>query len=327
MSLKDNYNRTIDYMRISVTDRCNLHCIYCMPHDIKPVEFKNILTYEEIIRIVRISVRLGVKKIRLTGGEPLARKNIKYLVRRLKEIEGIEELSMTTNGQLLKKYAMQLKEAGLDRLNISIDSLDPAKYREITRGGSLERVLEGIELAYSLGISPIKINSVIIRGINDSEIEGFAEFTLKNQYQVRFIEFMPGKGNHWSKQDVVGIKEIKERIEKSFGKLQPVERKRSGPSEDFRIKGAKGLLGFIGAVTHGFCQSCNRLRLTADGMLRPCLFSKTMIDLKSPLRDGAPDEEIERLLLCAVNIKPQGHTIGRSPDRDSIELPMSKIGG
>ncbi len=298
-----------------------------MPHEDRPIKYKNILTYEEIIRIVRIVVRLGVKKIRLTGGEPLARKNIQYLVRKLKEIGGIEELSMTTNGQLLKQYARELKEAGLDRLNISIDSLNEEKYREITKGGSLKRVLEGIERAYSLGISPIKINSVIIRGVNDTEIEGFAEFTLKNPYQVRFIEFMPGRGNHWSKKDVVGIKEIKERIENCFGKLQPVQRKRSGPSEDFRIEGAKGLIGFIGAVTHSFCKSCNRLRLTADGMLRPCLFSKTMIDLKSPIRSGASDQEVERLLKCAVNIKPRGHNIGGKEERSSIELPMSKIGG
>ncbi len=325
--LKDGFSRTIDYMRISVTDRCNLRCIYCMPHDIKPVEFKNILTYEEIIRIVRVSVKLGVRKIRLTGGEPLARKNIQYLVKRLKEIEGIEELSMTTNGILLKRYAHELKEAGLDRLNISIDSLDKDKYREITRGGSLERVLQGMELAHSLGISPIKVNTVIIRGVNDSEIEGFAGFTLENPYHVRFIEFMPGKGNHWSKEDVVGIEEIKDRIQERFGVLEPVKRKKTGPSEDFRIKGAQGIVGFIGAVTHGFCKSCNRLRLTADGMLRPCLFSKSMIDLRSPLRNGATDEDIERLLQCAVDIKPQGHTIGVDDDRGSIDLPMSKIGG
>ncbi len=327
MALRDNYNRTIDYMRLSVTDRCNLRCIYCMPHEDDPFVFKDILTYEEIIRIVRIGAGLGLRKIRITGGEPLARKNIQYLVEKLKEIDGIEELSMTTNGLLLEQYAEELKEKGLDRINVSLDSLSPEKYKEITRGGDLERVLRGIKRAYEIGLSPLKINTVIIRGINDTEIERFAEYTIDNPYQIRFIEFMPGKDNAWSEDHMVPMDEIRERIEKNVGPLEPVKRKKSGPAEYFTLQGAKGLIGFISAVTHRFCSSCNRLRLTADGKLRPCLFSEKVIDLKSALRDGASDQEIERLLLQSVDIKPKGHNIGCSGSGSRIETSMSKIGG
>ena len=327
MALRDSYNRIIDYMRLSVTDRCNLRCIYCMPHEDDPFVFKEILTYEEIIRVVRIGAKLGLRKIRITGGEPLARKNIQYLIKKLKEIEGIQELSMTTNGVLLHQYAEELKQNGLDRINVSLDSLDPEKYSEITRGGQLERVLQGIKKAYSIGLRPLKINTVIIRGINDSEIERFAEFTIYSPYQVRFIEFMPGKDNSWSKEHMVSMDEIKERIEKNVAPVEPVRHKKSGPAEYYRLKGAKGLIGFISAITHRFCSNCNRLRLTADGKLRPCLFSERVIDLKKALRNGATDEEIERLLCQSVDIKPKGHNIGCDGSGSRIETSMSKIGG
>ncbi len=327
MSLKDRFSRIIDYMRISITDRCNLRCIYCMPHELEPLIHKEILTYEEIIRIVKVGARLGVRKVRITGGEPLARKNVQYLIRKLKEIDGIEDLSMTTNGVLLNRYAREVKESGLDRVNVSLDSLRKERYREITRGGSLEEILSGIELAEKIGLDPVKINAVIIRGINDDEIEDFARLTLTTPYHVRFIEFMPGTDNYWSEDRCVPMKEIKERIYKTFGELIPVKVRKHGPARYFRISGASGVIGFISAVTHHFCSECNRLRITPDGKIRPCLFSDTEIDLRSAIRRGADDDEIERLLRLSVAVKPEGHRISEDIPAGVINRPMSKLGG
>lgn len=214
--IKDKYERTIDYMRISITDRCNLRCIYCMPSEgIKPLEHRNILSYEEIIRIVRIAAGLGVKKVRLTGGEPLTRKNLSYLIASINSIEGIEDISLTTNGLLLKKYAQLLASAGLRRVNVSLDSLRPDRYREITRGGDINDVMEGIDEAEKAGLLPIKINMVPIRGFNDDEIEEFSRLTLKTTYNVRFIEFMPiGARDIWSHEKYISTEEIKERASK-----------------------------------------------------------------------------------------------------------------
>ena len=327
MTLKDRYSRVIDYMRISITDRCNLRCIYCMPYGHRPLKFKKILTYEEIIRIVRIGAELGLKKIRLTGGEPLARKNVQYLIKKLKAISGIEDLSMTTNGVLLERYADELRSAGLDRINVSLDSLQPDRYREITQGGELENILKGIEKAYQLGLRPLKINVVVVRGINDDEIENFAAITIKKPFHVRFIEFMPGKTNAWSAEKCIPIQEIKERIVKCYNSLEPVRLRSNGPARYFRIPESKGVLGFISPVTHHFCSECNRLRITADGRIRPCLFSKTEIDLKSAMRSGATDEEIKRLLILSVEAKPEGHRIGKDGERSYISKAMSQIGG
>lgn len=325
--IKDKYERTIDYMRISITDRCNLRCIYCMPSEgIKPLEHRNILSYEEIIRIVRIAAGLGVKKVRLTGGEPLTRKNLSYLIASINSIEGIEDISLTTNGLLLKKYAQLLASAGLRRVNVSLDSLRPDRYREITRGGDINDVMEGIDEAEKAGLLPIKINMVPIRGFNDDEIEEFARLTLKTTYNVRFIEFMPiGARDIWSHEKYISTEEIKERASK-IAPLIPVKIRRSGPARYFRFEGAPGVVGFISPITHHFCSSCNRLRLTSDGKLRPCLFSETEIDLKSAIRCGASDEEIERLLRLSIEIKPEGHSISHEKCFAHLK-PMSKIGG
>jgi cyclic pyranopterin phosphate synthase len=308
--LKDSFKRTIDYMRISVTDRCNLRCIYCMPSDgLLPIVHKEILRYEEIVRILRIAVDIGVRKIRITGGEPLVRRNVTYLISLIKKIDGIKDLSLTTNGILLEQYAEELADAGLDRVNISLDSLKPDRYREITRGGDIDVVLKGIEAAERAGLIPIKINMVPIRGLNDDEIEEFSRITLTYPYQIRFIEFMPfGTRDMWSPEKFISVEEIKS-VVKDIGPLTPVKLNKSGPARYFRFHDAAGVIGFISPLSNHFCKECNRLRLTADGKLRPCLFSETEIDLKSALRHGAPDEEIERLIKLSIEVKPKGHNI------------------
>ncbi|BCB97285.1 GTP 3',8-cyclase [Dissulfurispira thermophila] len=298
-----------------------------MPSEgIKPIEHKDILSYEEIIRIVRIGAALGVRKIRLTGGEPLVRKGLTYLVSSINGIKGIEDISLTTNGLLLKKYARSLASAGLKRVNVSLDSLRPDRYREITRGGNINDVLEGIYESETVGLIPIKINMVPIRGFNDDEIEEFARLTLKTTYNVRFIEFMPiGAREIWSHEKYISTEEIMERVSK-IAPLSPVKVRRSGPARYFRFEGAPGVVGFISPITHHFCNSCNRLRLTSYGKLRPCLFSETEIDLRSAMRCGASDEEIERLIRLSIEIKPEKHSINHEKCFTYLK-PMSKIGG
>jgi len=325
--LEDRFHRVIDYMRISITDRCNLRCIYCMPSDgVRPIEHKEILTYEEIVRIVRVAAGLGVRKIRITGGEPLARRDVAHLIASLREIEGIEDISLTTNGLLLERYAAELASAGLDRVNISLDSLRQERYREITRGGELDDVMRGIEAAEKAGLMPIKINMVPMRGFNDDEIEDFARLTLRTDLHVRFIEFMPmGNRELWSQGKYIPADEIRAAVER-VGPLTPVRLRRTGPARYFRLENAHGVIGFISALTHHFCGDCNRLRITSDGKLRPCLFSETEIDLKPALRSGASDGEIGRLLRLSIEVKPEGHNIDRRNDLESLKA-MSRIGG
>lgn len=332
--LKDNYQRTIDYLRISITDRCNLRCIYCMPSGgLIPIEHKEILRYEEILRVVNIASKIGVRKIRITGGEPLLRKNVIYLISSIKNIKGIEDLSLTTNGILLSRYAEELKNAGLDRVNVSLDTLKPERYKKITRSGDLEPVLKGIQAVERVGLSPIKINMVPIKGINSDEIEDFAKLTLKSSYQVRFIEYMPfGSEEMWSPEKFISAEEIKLIVE-GIGTLIPVKMRKSGPARYFRFENAPGVIGFISPISNHFCNECNRLRLTADGKLRPCLFSETEIDLKPALRGGASDDEIERLIKLSIEVKPKGHGLG--PEKLALMIkkgeycrrPMSRIGG
>ncbi len=332
--LRDQAGRVITYLRISVTDRCNLRCIYCMPSEgVRFVQYKEILKYEEIIRIARIAVLLGVKKIRLTGGEPLRRKDIVFLIKGLSSIDGIEEIGLTTNGILLKRYALELKEAGLTRINISLDSLNPSRYKEITRGGDIRVVMEGIEAAEEAGLIPLSINMVPVKGFNDDEIEAFAGLTYEKPYRIRFIEFMPiGARDFWSPERYIPEEEIRKRIE-SIGRLEPAGLDTGGPARYWRLSGAKGLIGFISALSNHFCNECNRLRITSDGKIRPCLFSETEIDLKPVLRGGGDDQELIRDLSLAVQCKPSGHglTSGSGMERDArlnyISRAMSKIGG
>lgn len=335
-TLKDNFHRTIDYMRISITDRCNLRCIYCMPSEgLVPMKHKDILSYEEIVRILQIAVRIGVRKVRITGGEPLIRKNVSYLISLIRNIDNIDDLSLTTNGITLAGCAQDIAGAGLKRINISLDSLRAERYREMTRGGDLDAVLKGIDSAERAGLVPVKINMVPIRGFNDDEIGDFAQLTMKAPYQVRFIEFMPfGKENMWKPEYFISAEDIKSRVEK-IGKLHPVRLRRSGPARYYAFDGAAGVIGFISPLSNHFCGKCNRLRLTADGKLRPCLFSETEIDIKTALRHDAPDDEIERLIKLAIQVKPEGHNMSlentelvkQLRERGDYTRPMSKIGG
>ncbi len=331
----DRVNRNIEYLRVSITDRCNLRCVYCMPElGVPGLSHEAILRYEEILRVVRAAAKKGIRKVRLTGGEPLVRRDVVSLIREIAAIPGIDDLSLTTNGILLGKMAEGLYGAGLRRINISLDSLDPQRFRELTRGGELGAVLEGIRRAEETGFSPIKINVVAIKGINDSEICEFARLTLLKPYHVRFIEFMPVGGiATWDDGRIITADKIMEKIS-ALGELIPVEdggrggpkTKAGGPAKLYRLPGAKGILGFISALSNHFCGSCNRLRLTADGKLRPCLFSETEIDVKTPLRTGCDDAELSRLISLAISVKPEGHSIA-SGIKDKYRRSMSKIGG
>lgn len=338
MTLQDKHARLIDYLRISVTDKCMLRCSYCMPpQGVELLRHGDILRYEEIVRVIRIAAGLGVRKIRLTGGEPLIRRNLTRLIASLRPIDGIEEITLTTNGVLLEGMARKLKTSGLDRINVSVDSFRPDRYREITGGGDLAAALRGIEEARNAGLLPVKINMVPMRGVNEDEILDFAKRTIDTDLHVRFIECMPAGGvSFWSPDRYIATEEIMQRIA-GLGKLTPVRIRKNGPSKYFRLPGAHGVVGFISALTHHFCETCNRLRLTADGKLRPCLFSESEIDLRTPIRNGAADSEIERLLRLAVAVKPEGHRIGQQTASDhhmppacshaAGKRPMSKIGG
>jgi len=323
----DSFGRSINYLRISVTDRCNLRCIYCIPPEGVPqMPHSAILSYEEIQTIVRASAELGINKVRLTGGEPLVRAELPKLVRMLSQIEGIEELSLTTNGVFLKKYALELKQAGLSRANVSLDTLKPDKFRYITRLGELKTVLEGIEAAKEAGFEPVKINTVVMRGINEDEVLDFARMTRENGWHVRFIELMPFKGV----AEFVPSIELQQHIS-LLGKLEPcpdsIGISGNGPAIYYRLTGAKGTIGFINPITEtSFCSRCNRMRLTPDGKLRPCLLREDEIDLKMPLRNNASIEVLKSLIVKAVASKPQHHHLKGGNIR-LVNRKMSQIGG
>jgi cyclic pyranopterin phosphate synthase len=318
--LVDPRGRRIDYLRISITDRCNFRCIYCQSKGpFKFLPHEEILTFEEIESIVRVGVKLGVKVVRLTGGEPLLRKGIVELVARLAKVPGLEDLSLTTNGYFLSELVKPLKEAGLKRINLSLDTLSEEKFSELTGGFSLKKVMEGLYLSLSEGFTAVKINSVIIRDFNDEECEELAKLSIELPVEVRFIEFMPvGKNSLWDESRVVPISEIKERVER-LGKLWPAEKVGKGPAAVFRFEVAKGKVGFISPLSSHFCGSCNRLRITADGRLRPCLFSDEEINLKDYLR--GKKGSLEEAFREALRIKPE---IGV---KASTQRPMRAIGG
>ncbi len=328
--LIDSHNRRINYLRISITDRCNLRCRYCMPKEgVSQFGPSEILSYEEILRLARLAVQRGIDKVRITGGEPLVRRGVVHLVRELFHTPGVRDLSMTTNAHLLQEFARDLYQAGLKRINVSMDSLDSRRYSEITRGGELKRVWQGIEAARAAGMSPIKINMVAIAGFNDGEIEDFARLTLREPFQVRFIEYMPiGPSSEWKPEECISCAEIKRRIEK-FSPLLELEsggNGHGGPARLYRLPGAAGEIGFISPVSDHFCRSCNRLRLTSDGKLKTCLFSEELTDLKPLLRSGASDRELEQKLDSVLLHKPLHHEpIGGTMKR--CHLPMVKIGG
>ena len=322
MSLFDSFGRRINYLRISVTDRCNLRCIYCMPPEgVHWIPHSEILSYEEISAIVQIAAELGINKIRLTGGEPLVRAELPKLVQMLSQTEGIEEVSLTTNGILLKKYALELKGAGLSRVNVSLDTLKADRFQYITRLGELKDVLEGIEAAKNAGLRPTKINTVVMQGVNDDEVLDFASMSYKEGWHVRFIELMPFA----RVTDFIPSSEIRQRV-MSLGSLEPcLPIIGNGPARYYRLPGARGTIGFISPMTEPFCSYCNRLRLTSDGQLCPCLLSDDGIDLKGPLRSNAEKQEIKQLILKAVANKPEHHRLveGVAPAKRN----MSQIGG
>lgn len=326
--MQDNFGRTIDYLRLSVTDRCNLRCRYCMPEDgVESLPHHDVLSYEEMLRVTRIAIALGVRKVRITGGEPLVRRGLVSFVRQLRALDPDLELALTTNGILLAGMATELKEAGLNRINVSLDSLKAERFREISRRDGLSDVLAGLERAAAVGFAPIKINMVPLRGVNDDEIEAFAALSRDNPWEIRFIEYMPvSDGLAYSASQRVGAEEIIARLQR-LGTLAAVRAATTaGPANCYRLAGYAGQIGIIPAVSQHFCGECNRLRLTADGRLRPCLFSTEEIDLRTPLRAGASEAELRELLLQATESKPRGHRIG-SDDFAPASRRMHGIGG
>jgi cyclic pyranopterin phosphate synthase len=329
MALFDLYNRRINYLRISVIDRCNLRCVYCMPeHGLATLPQKEILTYEEICRIADYAVRNGITKIRITGGEPLIRKGVVGLIRRLGRIPGLVDISLTTNGTLLKGNARSLYEAGVRRINVSLDTLDSDRFRSITRRGTIDQVWEGIHAAEYVGFHPIKLNVVVLKGVNDDEIPDFVRLAIAKPYHVRFIEFMPTGAGPYQKDRYLATGEIIRRVGE-VAKISPLPPHiNEGPARRYRIEGGKGSLGFISSVSSHFCDTCNRLRLTADGRLRSCLFSDREINLKPVLRGGdkGMEERLKHLFHEALRSKPAGHRIhpGATPHLDRT---MSGIGG
>ena len=318
--MKDSFGREINYLRISLTDRCNLRCEYCMPGEgIDNFSQEEILTLDEIYTIARVFVQLGVNKIRLTGGEPIIRPNIVELVHKISKLEGLKDLSITTNGILLKDFAKPLKEAGLNRVNISLDTLDSKKYKEITRGGNLSQVLDGIEEAKKVGLTPIKINTVLIGGFNDDEIEDLVKLTEKEEIDVRFIELMPiGQAIDWSKEKFLSNDIIIDRIKE----LHPVPRNdKSSPAVYYKLPNGKGNVGIINPISCKFCQDCNRVRLTSRGQLKLCLHSNLEIDLRTALRNG---EDLKKLIIESIEKKEESHHL---EDGKYIRKNMNQIGG
>ena len=323
----DSFGRRINYLRISLTDRCNFRCVYCMPeHGAHFAPREDLLRDDELLRVVGAAAAVGFEKIRLTGGEPTIRRNLVDLVRGIAATPGIREVSMTTNGLKLADQAEALREAGLKRVNISIDSLNPDKFRAMTRGGDFGRVWAGIEAAERAGFTPLKLNSVVVRGLNDDEVGDLARLTLDRPWQFRFIEMMPLAGvGQMAEESVVPTTEIIARLEREFGALEFVGWFGSDPARTYRLPGGKGTLGFISSITEPFCSTCNRMRLTADGKLHLCLLRDNELDLQGALRSGASDEDIQALIRQAVFLKPWGHGL---PEGVKPTLRgMSELGG
>lgn len=326
--MKDSFGRKITYMRVSVTDRCNMRCTYCMP--LEGVAFKprrGLLTDDEFVTIIQAAARLGIEKIRVTGGEPLTRGGVVDLVGRIADIPGIREVAMSTNGMLLGRHAHQLAKVGLRRVNISLDSLRPDRFEEMTRLGNFQAVWDGIEAALDAGLHPVKLNMVVVRGFNDDELEEMAALTLQRPLHVRFIELMPfGEAITWAREKVVPAAEIKARIAQ-YGELLPApDVNGNGPARNFRLPGALGSIGFITALSDCFCGACNRIRLTCEGQLRPCLFGETGVDLRADIREQKANVlAITEIIRNVIWNKPENHGLDH---RDGLNvMTMSQIGG
>lgn len=324
--MRDSFNREISYLRVSVTERCNLRCFYCRPAK-ENTPHGSDLTVEEITRIIRAGVRVGIRKVRLTGGEPLIRDDILAMVKSIAAIPGIDDLALTTNGTLLAPMAADLKRAGLRRVNVSLDTLQAGRFRRITRDGELADTWAGIMAALDAGLAPVRINAVVMRGINDDELVDLALLTRTYPLHVRFIELMPiGTASGWASGRLVPVDEMVARLEAALGPLEPQKTPRDGgPARYWRLPGAPGTIGFIAPMSNFFCPSCNRLRLTAAGTLRPCLCQEGEVDLRSLLARHASEEELARVIAEVIRQKPEGNTWeGVRPVRDRL---MSEIGG
>ena len=325
--VEDQYQRKIDYVRISVTDRCNFRCKYCMPEEgVESIAHSEIMTYEEILRFIRIAVRIGIKKVKITGGEPLVRKGVCGLMKELRETSGIESVTLTTNGVLLGRYLPELKEAGISGINISLDTLCPKRFRQITRRDGFSHVWKGIENAVLAEI-PVKINCVPMRGFNEDEIPALAALAKDSPVSVRFIEMMPvGLGKEYT-----GIfqEELMKMLEAEYGVMEPDENPAgNGPAKYYRLTGFRGRVGFISAVSHRFCENCNRIRLTADGILKPCLNYESKVNIKGTMRGGANDAELEKLLKDSIYAKPRCHGFTSEVKEGVTEKrKMAGIGG
>lgn len=327
--LSDTYGRRHSSLRVSVTDRCNIRCFYCMP--LVDVQFRprhELLTFEEITRVVRVAAGCGIRSVRLTGGEPLLRTSLEKLVSMLKRLDGIHDLALTTNGMLLADHAQALHDAGLDRLNVSLDTLNEQTFKKIARREGLARVLEGLVVARSVGFHRVRLNALNIRDLPETEMLDLVKFARQQRFELRFIEFMPLDAEQaWNRESVLSGAEVRRRIEAEFGQLLPVDRDDiSQPAVDFQFADGQGRIGFINPVTEPFCGNCNRLRLTAEGQFRNCLFSTEEWDVRALLRSDASDDQVKELLAECVRAKQPGHLI----DQAEFERParaMYQIGG
>jgi GTP 3',8-cyclase len=325
--LIDSFGRVHNNLRISVTDRCNLRCTYCMPEDVTFMEKAELLTFEELAHFTRVAVALGIDKIRLTGGEPLMRRNLSTLVRMLAGIEGVRDIGLTTNGLLLADQAQALYEAGLRRINVSLDTLSPDRFHQLARRPGLDRVLEGIFAAKRAGFDPVKINAVSIRGVTEQEVLPLARFAREHGLELRFIEYMPIGADQWERQKVYFAHEIMEQLEKGIAPLVPVDDyDPRAPAMEFRYTDGGGQIGIIASVSRPFCASCNRIRLTADGKLRNCLFALDEIDVKGLLRCAGADADIAEAVRRSVRGKWEGHEINTARFIKPLRT-MHAIGG
>jgi cyclic pyranopterin phosphate synthase len=330
MKLVDTYGRKIDYLRISITDHCNLKCYYCTPFSGRShLERSEILTYEELLNVTRAAATLGITKIRITGGEPLVRKGVVEFCRMLSELDGLKSLALTTNGIYLAEMAEPLFKAGVRRINISLDTLRPKRFEKITGYNWLSRVLAGIKRAEQIGMHPIKINTVVMRGINADEIEDLARLTLDKPYHVRFIELMPTNSSAYGDYESLFMP-----VEEIMKKISQIDRVQIEPATDSygparlcKLPGAVGKVGFIAPISWHFCGSCNRLRLTADGKIKTCLFSREEIDIKTLLRTGATQNDIINIFRQAVAEKPSGHHLNAKNHQNACQRTMRTIGG
>lgn len=324
--LYDSYRRRLNYLRVSVTDRCDLRCVYCVPKESIPrLSHRDILRYEEILRIIRIGVDLGITKIRITGGEPLIRKDLLPFLTKLARVKGLRDIALTTNGLQLQTFLAPLKAAGIKRLNISLDTLRRDRFAKITGRDGFDRVWTAVQAAPALGFHPLKINVVAMRGINDDEFQDLAALTRTHPFHVRFIEYMPMGNPNLPGDPYISNEEVRRRIEQ-IDALEPLPHDGSeGPARRFRYPNAPGEVGFISPLSHHFCDRCNRLRLTAGGQLRPCLLSNQVCDLITPMRQGASDAELAAIFMEGARLKPMAH--GLTCGGKNVDARMSSIGG